>query len=1170
MPGTSRTIIHFSLPANVGKQKRKDFKLKIIHKNMEKYQEWGFLSPKIRRIMKLTLAFTLLCIIHISANTYAQTTQVSVDVKNGTFYDVVKQVEKQSEYLFFYNNKDIPNDLPVSLQKTKSNITVILDYLVEKYDLSYKIDDRQIFLTKNTAVQQQQGKRISGIVKDPNGEPIIGANVMEKGTTNGVVTDVEGKFSLNVFSDNATLVISYIGYLSNTVSAKGKSTLDIVLEEDSQNLEEVVITAFGTGQKKESLVGSIQTVRPDDLRVPSSGLTTSFAGRLAGVVAFQRSGQPGEGGSDFYIRGISTLSGITSPLIVLDGIEIDGRELNAIDPEIIESFSILKDATATAMYGTRGANGVMIIKTKSGQASDRPVIGFRVEANVKTPYMVPKVVDGPTYMGLFNEAIANQGTSDKPYSADAIELSGKGTYPYLFPNVDWYDEVFKNQAFNQKANFNIRGGTNKITYFMNLSFNHETGMLKDRAKEFYSYNTNYDMKRYAFQNNIDFHMSKTSTIALHLNADLVDIKNPATSIDGIYGAILQSNPVDAPVYYPNSSLHGDTRWVKWGAYIGGDAAKAINPVEKLTNGYVDAFSSTINANIDFDQKLDMITKGLRFKALLSFKNFTYTNTTRAQSGWNKYVISSFDKTMDGSYEYTIAPYTSPEKTVLNTSTGNGGFHRFYFQTYFDWSRSFGNHSVNAMALFNIDATANNSASDLLTSLPEHKMGYALRISYDWNKRYLLEVNAGYNGSENFAEGHRWGFFPSVAVGWNINEEEFWQPLSDVISRFKLKASYGLVGNDQLGSARFIYLSDINLKGSGSYTTGFGDYSTSYSGPKYLRFQNNDITWEIGKKLNVGLEAQLFHDLNINLDVFKERRENIFQARSSIPDYLGANGISIYGNFATVDNKGVDLSVDYGKQIAKDFSLQFKGTFTFARNKVIEYDEPAGTRINKSMIGKSLNQWMGYVADGLYRDADDIANSATSTLNNIPAAPGDIKYLDQPDNNGVYDGLITTDDMVPLGKPSVPEIVYGFGPSMTYKKWDFSFFFQGVANTSLMINPSTFSPFGQMYHRNVMQFIADDYWSKENPNTAAKYPRLTRDNNEHNNQYSSYWLRNGAFLKLKNVEVGYSFKNCRVYASGENLATFAPFKLWDPEMGFNGATQYPNQRTFNVGIQVSFR
>lgn len=656
---------------------------------------------------------------------------------------------------------------------------------------------------------------------------------------------------------------------------------------------------------------------------------------------------------------------------------------------------------------------------------------------------------------------------------------------------------------------------------------------------------------------------------MHLNVSLKDNHSPANSIGNIYNSFLSNNPVDAPVYYPNNDIHGETNWVKWGAYTGGNAAGATNPVELLTNGYSDQFTSTVNANLDFDQKLDMITEGLHFKALFSFKNWTSSTTTRSQSTWNKYYVSSQELLPDGSYTYSISPYSTPQNSVLNTAFSHAGDRRMYFQAYLDYNRAFGNHNVGGMLLFNMDSYNTNINSDLLNSLPKHKIGYAFRASYDYAHRYMIEFNAGYNGSENFAEGHRFGFFPSVAIGWNLSAEKFWKPLEDVISNLKLRASYGLVGNDQMNAARFIYLSDINLTGTSGFQTGYGNTTQNLSGPSYLRFQNNDLTWEVGKKLNVGLEMQLFRALNITVDAFHERRENIFQQRTSVPLYWGTASTAIYGNFATVENKGVDIAMDYGQQITKDFSLQFKGTFTFARNKIVEYDEPVGTRHANSRIGHSVYQIYGLKSDGLFVDADDIANSPVSTIGNIAIAPGDIKYIDQPDNEGNYDNQITADDMVALGYPTVPEIVYGFGPTMTYKKWDFSFFFQGAARTSFIINASSFAPFGTQYHRNVMQFIADDYWSAENPNPRAAYPRLTRDANNYNNYSSDYWLRNGAFLKLKNFEIGYSFKKCRVYVSGENLLTFSPFKEWDPEMGANGAVTYPNQRTFCIGVQMTF-
>lgn len=1101
--------------------------------------------------------------------------EFSFELRDVTVKDVFRYIEKNSEYVFLYaSNKNLSKKVNVSVKN--KNVKQILDEVLEHTGLVYEIDGKQVIVKAQDkpkllgAQQQKTKKTVNGIVTDEmTSEPIIGAAVMVKGTGMGTTTNLDGNFTVQC-TEGDTLQISFVGYQDKMVAVGSGNIYAVSMKEATEMLGEVVVTAFGTGQKKESVVGSVQTVRPNDLRVPSSNLSNSFAGRLAGVVAYQSSGEPGSNGANFYIRGISTLNGVTSPLIIMDGVEISSGDLNAVDPEVIESFSILKDATATAMYGTRGANGVMIVKTKSGADLDKPIIGFRVEGNVKMPANSVRFVDGPTYMRLFNEAIENQQTMDTPFSDDIIELTASGQYPYLFPNVDWYDEVFKDYAFNQKANFNIRGGTNKITYFMNVTMNHETGMLKNRSKDFYSYDNNIDLYRFAFQNNIDFHLSKSSTIALHLNVNLTDGSSPSTSMKDIYNSFLSNSPVDAPVYFPNNDMHGNTEWVKWGAYTGGNTDGATNPVEKLTHGYSDKFSSMINANLSFDQKLNFITEGLSFKALFSFKNYTSSITSRSQSGWNKYSVTSWGKDADGNYEWKITPIGTPQKPVLDSSFSNSGDRRMYFQTYLDYTRTFGLHSVNGMLLFNLDSYSTNVNSSLISSLPHHKIGYAFRASYDYNNRYMAEFNAGYNGSENFAEGHRFGFFPSFAVGWNVSNESFWEPISDYISLLKIRASYGLVGNDQIGADRFIYMSDLNLTGGNQFRTGYNGRYITLNGPKYIRFQNNEITWEVGRKLNLGVDMQLWRNLNMAFDFFKERRENIFQKRASIPLYFGTGSTDVYGNYATVENKGLDLSIDYGKQISKDFSLQFKGTFTFATNKVLEYDEPMDTRKANSKVGHSVNQIFGYVADGLYRDEEDLKNSPSSTLGNIAIAPGDIKYLDQPNNEGVFDGKIDSDDKVALGYPTIPEIVYGFGPSMGYKKWDFSFFFQGVARRSFMINASSFAPFGVQYHRNVVEFIAEDYWSVDNPNPYAKYPRLTVDNNNHNNQSSSYWLRNGAFLKLKNIELGYSFnKNIRLYVSGENVLTFAPFKEWDPEMGADGAVTYPNQRTISLGIQMNF-
>ena len=1022
----------------------------------------------------------------------------------------------------------------------------------------------------------QQTKKIQGVVVDEQGEPVIGANIQVKGKpTVGTITDIEGNFTIDA-SPKDVLTVSFIGYHTHELKVGNQKIVKITLQEDSKTLGEVVITAFGAGQKKESVVGSIQTVRPNDLKVPSANLSTSFAGRMAGVVAFQRSGLPGENGADFYVRGISTISGVTSPLIVIDGVEASSADLNALDPEVIEGFSILKDATATAMYGTRGANGVMIVTTKSGADLEKPIIGIRVEANVNTPTKVPKFVSGDRYMELYNEAVTNQGTGDVLFSNEQIMGVRNNVNPYVFPNVDWYDEIFKEASYNQRANFNIRGGTKKITYFMNVNVSHETGMLKNRSKDFFTFNNELDVMKYAFQNNIDFKISKDSKIGLHLNVQLNDMTSPVTGdskanatdiMNDIYSSVMNNNPVDFPVYFPNAG----EKWVKWGAYSGGNDQGATNPLAQATRGYANTFSSTVLANLDFEQKLDFITKGLKFKAMVSFKNYNKTITNRIQ-GVNRYSVKSYSQNADGEYDFVAAPMSEPSKPVLATKRLLTGDRRIYMQAYVDYNRIFNDvHSVSAMVLANTDEYMNNTENTFIKSLPQRKMGFAFRASYGYDNRYMVEFNAGYNGSENFAKGHRFGFFPSVAVGYNISQEKFWKPMEDIITNLKLRASYGLVGNDQINDERFIYMADVLLKGnddSPGFITGYGNSVTNLKGPIYQRMGNNNITWEVGEKLNVGADIQLFRELNISVDAFREIRRDIFQQMYSIPNYLGTADTKLYGNLAKVKNWGFDASVDYGKRINRDLSVQFKGTFTFARNRVMEYNEAPGVSPAYSIVGNSVKSLLLYMANGLYIDRADIANSPSSTLGNIAIAPGDIKYVDQPNKDGSYDGKITDADRVRMGHPTVPEIVYGFGPSITYKKWDFSFFFQGVANTSLVM--SGFHPFGTQYNRNVMDFITKNYWSQTNQNPDAEYPRLTKYDNNNNTAGSSYWLRDASFLKLKNAEIGYSLKNVRVYLSGTNLLTFSKFDLWDPEMGGDKAMKYPTQRTFNIGIQMTFK
>ena len=904
------------------------------------------------------------------------------------------------------------------------------------------------------------------------------------------------------------------------------------------------------------MVGSVQTVRPSDLKVPSSNLSTSFAGRMAGVIAMQRTGEPGADGANFWIRGVSTLgSASTSPLIVIDGVEATTADLNALDPEVIEAFSILKDATATAMYGMRGANGVMIVTTKSGANLDKPIINFRVEGSLSTPTSIPEFVDGVRYMELFNEAVANEPSGKIPYTQEKIEGTRQKLNPHIFPNVNWYDELFKDHAFSQAINFNIRGGGKRVDYFSSISVTHEEGMLRDRSREFFSYSNNINRMRYAFQNNINAKLGATSRLSLRLNVILVDKHSPSSTTAGLYNQVMSANPVATPVYYPDD---GVTDYVKWGTVRAGATQ---NPLAEMVRGYSDLFESSVTASLNFDQDLKFITPGLKFKALASFKSLS-TSTQNRVAPYNVFSLENYTRLDDGTYDFTLSRVGNEVLPVLKSTSTNAGNRQIYLQAMLEYGRTFGKHDINALFIYNQDEYAdNNPGTELLKALPKRRQGLSARASYAFDHRYMAEVNVGYNGSENFAKNNRFGFFPSFAIGYNISEEKFFEPLKKIIPRMKIRASYGLVGNDQVSDQRFLYMSDVNLTGSPSFTTG-KNQEVTLSGPLYKRFLNEELTWEVGKKYNLGLDLTLWKNINLTFDVFREDRSQIFQTLENIPYYSGVYGTKFYSNSAEVRNQGIDLSLDFGHQFNKDFSMTFKGTFTYAHNEIRKYDESYGDYPNLSKVGYSVSQQWGYISDYLFADQQEVDNSPTQLIGGI-VGPGDIKYVNIPNAKGVYDNVIDKNDRVPIGDPTTPEIVYGFGPSFQWKGWDFSFFFQGVAKTSLVM--SNLQPFGQEYSNNLQTFIANNHWGPNNQNIRAAYPRLTAVYSDNNAVASLFWLRDGDFLKLKNVEIGYTYKFMRFYLRGANLLTFSKFDLWDPEQGGGNGLKYPTQRVFNIGF-----
>ena len=1097
-------------------------------------------------------------------STNEETKKFTFKMENVAIKQVFDYIEKNSEYVFLYSGNVINPATKVSINAVGESIYGVLDKLLKNHQVSYRIKNRQITLEKMAEKQKtKQSQKIQGVIFDgATKEPIIGASVMVKGETMGVITGVDGDFTIDC-APGDLLTVSFIGYTPKELQVGHLKMYSIELDEASEQLAEVVVTAFGVGQKKESLVGSVQQVRPQELKVPSSSLSSAFAGRMAGVIAIQRSGEPGADGADFWIRGKSTFSGATGALIVLDGVEITSKELNVLDPEAIESFSILKDATATALYGTRGANGVMIVTTKNGSALDKPIINFRLEGALSQMTRVPETVDGVTYMHMFNEAVSRPGCKISPYSQSKIDGTINRLNPYIYPNVNWYDEIFKNNSFSERVNFNIRGGSKVMDYFMSASFKHNDGNLKSLSKDYFSYNNNVNVRNYDFINNLNINATRTTKVSLGLNLSVTDWKGPKMSMTDIFQLTKEANPVDFPIQFPSDKADYD--FILWGDKRGGIYGKGWyrNPVAEYVTGYKTEMSSTVTANFKLTQELDMITKGLKFTGLFSYKNRSITRVERS-ADYNHFFVSSYD---EQTLDYQIARIGDENGTTLSTSGSHGGDRKMYFQAILDYNRTFRNiHDVNAMLLYNQSQYNTNAPTDLFSSLPQRKQGIAGRISYAYDGKYFAEANFGYNGSENFAKGHRFGFFPSLAVGYNISQEKFWEPLTPYISNLKLRTSWGLVGNDQTGAGRFAYLEDLSLRGTEYYYTGIKQ-DTYYSGPLWNRYFNPNLTWEVGEKVNVGVDLLLFNSLNLTVDVFKETRRDIFMSRgNTLPSVAGTGKTYIYSNMGKMQNKGIDFALDYNKQLTKDFFLSFKGTFTFAQNKILERDEPPFREYpGLSQIGKPVGLWWGYVADGLFPDQATIDASPRQDLGSVPL-PGDIKYVNQPNYQGKPDGYINANDRVALGYPGDPEIVYGFGPSMKWKNWDVSFFFQGVARTSLMMYG--FHPFGTITIRTMPQFIADDHWSVENPNPDARYPRLSKDLNDNNEVNSSFWLRNAAFLKLKNAEIGYTFKGMRLYVSGLNLLTFSPFKLWDPEMGGGNGLYYPTQRVWNIGFQMT--
>ncbi|MCZ2724026.1 TonB-dependent receptor [Bacteroides caccae] len=1099
------------------------------------------------------LKYIVLLLLFYPLNILGAQGVISVKGQAMTIKQAIQLIEKNSNYTFFYNAADLKNTTNKNLN-CEGTIEEVLKEVFKGSGITYMIKGNEIILkvNKEEATQQQPKKKrtVTGTVVDAeNGDPVIGATVVVKGQKDGVITDLDGNFTIAISGSKAQLEFSYIGYRKKTVDVGDLGVINVKMESDNQLLSEVVVVGAGT-QKKVSVTGSITSVKGLELKAPSSSLTTSFAGKLAGVISMTSTGEPGAA-SEFYIRGVSTFGGRATPLILLDDVEISTADLNNIPAETIESFSILKDASATAIYGARGANGVMLITTKTGKENEKTRINVTVENSFNKPMNFPDFVNGATWMEMYNEAqlTRNPGATPK-YSQLDIDNTRNQVNPYIYPDVQWKDVIFKNMNMNQRANVNISGGGSKASYYMSLQANHDTGLLD--TKKVYSYNNNINNWGYNFQNNISYKITSTTKIDLHMNAQIRNKKGPNYSTSDLFAQMLYCNPINFPVTFP--AQPGDTH-IRFGNAIWTGSSVRTNPYAYMLSSFKEYNENTLNTSLKINQKLDFVTKGLSVQAMVNWKNW-------ASSSYNRTIEPYYYGIKGGSYnpsnptDYEIERLGTSGTDYLKTSDiSKASDQTFYLDARVNYDRQFNLHHVTGMLMY-MQREYRSSV------LPERNQGFSGRFTYDYGQRYLVELNFGYNGTERLAKKERFEFFPAVSLGWVISNEKFFEPMTKYIDNLKIRGSYGLVGSDETGlsagAQHFLYIDQVSLNNIG-FTTGVDMNYTLY-GPLVTNYAVVNGGWERVKKLDIGIDLELFRQLTITADYFNEKRYNILLHREAWPESLGYYTAKPWSNKGKVDNWGIELSVNWRKEFTKDLYVDFRGNFTYTENKYVNLDEPVYPYVWKTSTGKPLSRTTGYIAQGLFSSQEEIDNSPTQNLGST-VKPGDIKYRDV---NG--DGKIDGSDQVmisPYG--TTPRIQYGLGMNVTYKKFDFGVFFNGSAKRTIMI--SGISPFGQSDY-NVMQFIADDYWSESNPNPNAKYPRLglTSSQIANNTVASTYWMRNGNFIRFKTLELGYKFKYGRVYLNGDNIAVFSPFKLWDPELSWNA---YPLQRTFNIGVQLNF-
>lgn len=1147
----------------------------------------------MRRTLTLMLLAVFLSCIGLET-ALAQGKNIHIVANNEPIASVFKKLEKQTAYKVMYASADVYG---VKVNKTidAPNIKGAMDQIVSGTGLNYTIDKQFVTVKKSSeAVTASDGEGdafvMNGRVYDESGLEVPGVTVMIVGTDQGTATDVDGRFSLKVKAGQK-LRFTYIGYKEDIEEVKNvhnRKVMKVTIEPDSKNLDEVQVVAFGT-QKKESVVSAITIVRPGDLKTSSSDLTTNFAGRVPGMIAWQTGGLPGaltdsEMQTKFYIRGITSFqSGAnTDPLILIDNVESSKSDLSRIAPEDIESFSVLKDASATAMYGARGANGVILVETKKGSEGS-VYTTFRYESVLSQPTQQIDVVDPITYMRAYNQALLTRNPDATPqYSVERINRTidaQNGKYPsWLYPAVDWYKQLFKSMTWNHHAGLNIRGGSKKVQYYAAINYNRDEGMIKtDRLNDFSCNITNNQLQ---FRTNLNIDLAAGIQLVINSVTTLDKYHGPLASQQAAYNYVFYASPVDFAPTYPADD---DNNWPH--ILFGTTESQKSNPYAVMHAGYLDRTRYSTTNQAWYMQKLSSLLRGLEVRARASIVQTGYY-TNRFSTSPYYYALTGYDQETGKHQLTSVYMDGRPSKNLRATE----GAHQTTTRTTFTgmilhtaaWGGADKNmHQTSLTGVAEMQNTTFTPINNVLNGQPRRNLTFSARGSYGFLDRYFGEFSFGYNGSERFAKKHRFGFFPAGGVAWIASSEPWMQKVKDVVSYLKIRASYGKVGNDGIiESPRFVYLPQIGTTYGGTSPQAFGGTS-GFNRNRITYYANPNIQWEVAEQYNLGIDLKMFKGVfEMQADIYKEYRHNILSTRTTVPAALGIE-VNQLANIGKTYSRGVDLSAKIQKMFSNDFWVILNGTLTYNKVSYKEIEESDNKPEWQRKKGKEISQPVGYVAEGLFRDQAEIDNSPRQDGD---VMPGDIKYRDI---NG--DGVIDVNDAVYIGYPETPRLIYGFNGFINYKRWEFSFYFQGSGQRSFFMDPTSITPFYNDHA--LLKHIWEDHWSEDNQNTQAFWPRLSTysivqhnpqedwyNSNNNETRKSSWFMRDCHFLRCTQMELAYNLpmsmnkkiglKNLKFYVRVNNPFIITNFHDWDVELGEDGFN-YPIQRTYTLGLNVSF-